>query len=167
MFQFIPVYSSLLLIITLRFTCVERKSCLTLKKSKYIRNKIVVQDLIFSLKRGDVCFPLGTNGKTIVWYDSFMFCIFLCSQASTNVSLSSPLKTCFYSTSLSLAIEMDLLFFRIICLITNFYPRDFSDILPDCVNFLFWVLFLISRSSISMRYRTHYLIIIDKIMPET
>ena len=122
-FQFILVYSSLLLIITLRFTCVERKSCLTLKKSKNIRNKIVVQDLILSLKRGDVYFSLSTNDETIVWYDSFMFCILLCSQAATNVSPSSLLKICFYSTSLSLAIETDVLFFRIICFITIFLSK--------------------------------------------
>ena len=122
-FQFILVYSSLLLIITLRFTCIERKSCLTLKKSKNIRNKIVVQDLILSLKRGDVYFSLSTNDETIVWYDSFMFCILLCSQAATNVSPSSLLKICFYSTSLSLAIETDVLFFRIICFITIFLSK--------------------------------------------
>ena len=122
-FQFILVYSSLLLIITLRFTCVERKSCLTLKKSKNIRNKIVVQDLILSLKRRDVYFSLSTNDETIVWYDSFMFCILLCSQAATNVSPSSLLKICFYSTSLSLAIETDVLFFRIICFITIFLSK--------------------------------------------
>ena len=74
------VYTGLLLIITFRFTCDERKICLTFKKSQNIMNMIVVSSwkMIQIFKHDTILTQLGRSIKKLPTAkdDSFLESIF-------------------------------------------------------------------------------------------